>query len=540
MTSDSKKLSKKSSQSKEDESVKKKLNDKSDTCLQNDEIYRKFRVSVKQTEDYINRINKLSENRIQERCANILLEERINQDVDHSKEILNQIQHDYLIEVDKSLDDRAQLRAQRQYHATHIESLLPEWCKILIKVKEVIGGYGHINKLQWRSKAKSLLVNSLSLMEQEEVTPAIQEAIDIIRHYIRSINAHNAQHILMVIKGVKERYLKAIDSDVEGTLGHHCRKLREIDEKLLQKPVPLLREEWSQEILSELNKKSTLESTSILKRTTSPVSLSQMETPHSPIKHHPQKFSSPESSKSFEGHSVFSSVCNEEKTKGHIGERFMDDIQIGYPSEFTTFHQPSIASSSTPVTSLPLLFPPPEKISNLSTANLYLRSLATKGQFTEAWGVFNALYGEYIVYPVHRIQDKSSISSPSKKISMKETHFLKTNLRSKPTLETFKLLFLALKNSPTYDSYDIYTLLNLMKRLEIIPDIIIYNTVLRICEKVGAWRRALEFLHHMEDNYDHLLPNTNTYNILADCCRHSVESPAVIFETLRHAGLPRK
>ena len=81
-----------------------------------------------------------------------------------------------------------------------------------------------------------------------------------------------------------------------------------------------------------------------------------------------------------------------------------------------------------------------------------------------------------------------------------------------------------------------------MKRLEILPDIIVYNMILRICEQRGAWRRALEFIQHLQENYgDHVIPNTNTYTILVDCCRHAVEdSPAEIFETLRNAGLPRK
>ena len=443
--------------------LKKKLNDKSKICLKNDEIYRKFRVSVKQTDDFIQKINTLSENRIQERVANLLLESQLNLEMDTSSKVLSTLQQEYLKEVDSSLDQRAQLRAQRQYHQTQIESLLPEWCQVMVKVKEVISGCGHLNKLQWRSKAKTLLVTCLELMEQEvasEVTSAIEEAINTLRHLIRSINAYPSQRILLILSEVKERYLKEIDSSEEGSLGHHCRKLREIEAKYLKQPVPLLREEWSDEMISEMNLKDTLHKTSILKRTSSPLTSPDTRLPSSTLSLHSSSSTHDvhssqlqqqlqRSSMTSETHSVFSSTCDEEEMKENLSpEQFLgEEIQIGYPSEFTSLPPASSTTSvaSIPITSQPLLLPPPDKISNTTTAHQYLRSLAAKGEFREAWGVFNSLYGEYIVYPIKR-KHTSTDAHASRAVSLKEAHFFKFNLRNKPTLETFKLLFLGLKN----------------------------------------------------------------------------------------------
>jgi hypothetical protein len=526
---------------------------------------------VKQADDYIDKISTLSENRIQEKVANIFLESQLNLEMDTSSKVLSTLQQDYLKEVDLSLDQRAQLRAQRQYHLTQIESLLPEWCQVLIKVKEVIGGCGHLNKLQWRSKAKTLLTHALELMEQEQVTSAIEEAINTFRHLILSINAYPSQRILSILSEVKERYLKEIDSSEEGSLGFHCRQLREVEAKYLKRPVPLLREEWSEEILSEINLKDSLNKSSILRTmtsATSPDRLQQSQQQQSQQGHWQQQQQQEQSFSmhTLESHSVFSNSNSSSvyETETEYGEKESsgDEIRIGYPSEFSSASLPSAGATglagpglgregepSVPITSQPLLLPPPDKICNTTTAHQYLRSLATKGKFREAWGVFNSLYGEYIVYPVKR---KHTSPGAPRVISLKETHFLKFNLRNRPTLETFKLLFLGLKNSLRYDPYDIYSLLSLMKRLEITPDIFIYNMILRICEQKGAWRRALEFLKHLQHTYGShgksdneepslLLPNTNTYAILVDCCRHSVEdSPAEIFETLRNAGLPRK
>jgi hypothetical protein len=529
-----------------DQKIKKNLSDRSAASVKNEEIYRRFRVSVKQTDDYIHKIQTLSENRIEERCANLLLESHLNHEMDSTKELTTMIQHRYLLEVDLSLENRSQLRAQRQYHLTHIENLLPEWCQLLDQVKKVVGSCGHLNKLQWRSKARALLVSALELMEQEEVTSAVEDAIDIIRHLIRSINAYTAQHLLLVLSEVKEKYLKAIDSTVEGSLGDHCRQLRKLDEIFLKRPVPLLREEWSEDIVGEMKKKSTLQQTSLFSKTATTDHL-----PHSLAQSHSlSQRSLPGQELSatldLDTHSMLS-IFSEEDLGGlgggegvGTGTDFLDGLQVGYPSQCTVSSASSTTSaSSLPLTSLPLLLPPPEKISNTSTAHQYLRSLSSKGQFQEAWGVFNSLYGDYVVYPIKRTHNNTN--SNKRTVSLKDTHFFQSNLKNHPTLETFKLLFVALKNCSRYDAYDIYTLLNLMKRLEILPDVTVYNTILRTCEKEGAWRRALEFLHHMQKTYEHLLPNTNTYTILVDCCRHSVEdTPAVIFETLRNAGLPRK
>ena len=43
----------------------------------------------------------------------------------------------------------------------------------------------------------------------------------------------------------------------------------------------------------------------------------------------------------------------------------------------------------------------------------------------------------------------------------------------------------------------------------------------------------------MEAEYG-VVPNTNSFAIVIDSCRHAAETPSVIFDTLRNEKFPRK
>jgi hypothetical protein len=43
----------------------------------------------------------------------------------------------------------------------------------------------------------------------------------------------------------------------------------------------------------------------------------------------------------------------------------------------------------------------------------------------------------------------------------------------------------------------------------------------------------------MEIEYG-IIPNTNSFGIVIDSCRHAPETPAAIFDTLRNEKFPRK
>ena len=88
------------------------------------------------------------------------------------------------------------------------------------------------------------------------------------------------------------------------------------------------------------------------------------------------------------------------------------------------------------------------------------------------------------------------------------------------------------------------------------------NAYLAYCIKDSLWRKALGIIDCFEEHG--LVPSTRTFEILLDCCRHSLEEPAVwwrrkkyqiffyvksdttnsllqtIFETLRLHDLPRE
>lgn len=455
-------------------------------------------------------------------------------------------------------------------------------------MRDVIRSYGHLNKLQWRSKAKSILQKSLELMLLE-TNPAIEECIVTVRHLIVSINVYTAQHIIMTLQEIKMKYINNLDDynvnnvgdDVvvgdnnnndgdnnnqnqnqnnnnKNTLGYHCQKVREIDEILIKKPVPLLREEWSDNLLQTIQTKNILQSTSISHQFSTqqllpPPPESSSSSISSPIFTHNNHIHNNSNSQQKQS---FSPLRSSSSSPQNLNQSFysnsmslnsevdLNDLQIGYSSEFhnDSFHQNHFNSSSSStysttsnstsnsqqseptITTLPIRYPPSEKIINHTTSIQYLRQLSKDGLFQEAWGVFNSLYGEYIVY-----------NQPTNPI-------YKYNLKSPPTLETIKLLFISLKNSSLkyFSNNDISNLLQLLKRLNITPDIVLYNIILCTCEKYGSWRRALFYIKHMQNVYN-ILPNTHTYEILINCCRHTVsDTPASIFETLRNEGLPRK
>jgi len=149
-----------------------------------------------------------------------------------------------------------------------------------------------------------------------------------------------------------------------------------------------------------------------------------------------------------------------------------------------------------------------------------LREAATDGRLRDAWNIFNAVYGEFIV----QNGDKA---------------FLKRTLRIPPSLVEFKVLVCAYKNSSSDSFDDVKNIFEAMGRAGVVPDVSIFNMVLKACEMRCAWRRAIQVIGYMQEKYD-ITPNTHSYTLLIDCCRHAVDTPAVVYETLRNKGFPHE
>ena len=112
-----------------------------------------------------------------------------------------------------------------------------------------------------------------------------------------------------------------------------------------------------------------------------------------------------------------------------------------------------------------------------------------------------------------------------------------------PKIEIFRLLMTAFKNSNgNWDDThfkDAEAVVDACYNNGFKPDLKIMNTMLGACVHESMWRRGLGIVKDMQVYHD-LVPTAHTFDILLDCCRHAIDEPAVIFETLRLEGLPRE
>jgi hypothetical protein len=111
--------------------------------------------------------------------------------------------------------------------------------------------------------------------------------------------------------------------------------------------------------------------------------------------------------------------------------------------------------------------------------------------------------------------------------------------RHSVTLDTFKTLMCAFKNSKEIDFDQAYKVIDMIKRWDLEPDITVFNIMIQACEYQSRWRRALEIINTMKKTHN-LNPNHATMKILLNCCRYAMDEPGIIYETLRMQEFPRK
>ena len=111
--------------------------------------------------------------------------------------------------------------------------------------------------------------------------------------------------------------------------------------------------------------------------------------------------------------------------------------------------------------------------------------------------------------------------------------------RVAPGMDVFRCMMAAFKNAPSIRFEDAFEVMNLMEEYRVTPDVTVYNIMMRACEQDSRWRRALAMYRDMTETHK-ILPNVQTFDVILDCCRHSLEEPAVIFDELRRHKLPRE
>lgn len=154
-----------------------------------------------------------------------------------------------------------------------------------------------------------------------------------------------------------------------------------------------------------------------------------------------------------------------------------------------------------------------------------MRSAAIEGNFQLAYNLFYKAY------------DKST--KAKKKSNRRDTNLPTPSKGPPKNLEPFKTLLTAFKNSEEMLFQYAYLVISMIEDYNMNPDASVYNIIMRACEKDSRWRRCIALFRDMK-NIHKLIPNALSYEIIIDCCRHSLESPAIIFETLRLQNMPRE
>ena len=139
-----------------------------------------------------------------------------------------------------------------------------------------------------------------------------------------------------------------------------------------------------------------------------------------------------------------------------------------------------------------------------------LRKAAAEGDLKSAYRVFKKCYEP----------------PTTKKVILTPGKILVTSLNP------FKILMLAFKNSLDNRFESGYKVMNLIESYGFAPDAMIYNIMMRKCVAESRWRRVIGLFKEMRARHA-VTPNALTFEIIIDACRYAVDEPAVIYETLR-------
>jgi hypothetical protein len=505
-------------------------------------LYRKVRVAIKQTNDYIQKVNELSEHKLKIREINNSVDQKIESDRLATDSAISKVKVQYVQEVDKAIEEKAQIKAQKQYHLAHVNMLLPSWCLLLNEVQKIVAGKGHSDKMGWRSSAKALLQQILSQTENDTTVTEITRSE--LRRLILTINALRAQELIRKTNNVKYTYIENLQGDSE--LARHQMEYVRLS-KLLEESgtvVPLSKSQWSHELESmEAAYNSTFRNQMSLNgnptlSTIDDSTLDGVFEEKSTLTFSRTPFS--------QSSATSSSVASSSRDYRHLYKPKKRIIPV---TEKVTMLIDKNKSVKRKLKAL-VFQTYPNRINDINIP-IYkeFRDASSNGNFEEALGLFHLLFKEHLV-----------LCDPDDSPKMK-------SLTPPPTIDDFKLLFLAYKNSSSpYDASKLNVSINensktlstisngsdssmsfkeevilfdLMKLVNVKPDVQIMNILLRKCEQSGSWRKSLQLIEHIQKEYE-IAPNTHSFDIIIDCCRHVIDEPSVIYETLRSKKFPSK
>jgi pentatricopeptide repeat protein len=156
---------------------------------------------------------------------------------------------------------------------------------------------------------------------------------------------------------------------------------------------------------------------------------------------------------------------------------------------------------------------------SLNKALISMRVTALSGDFQLTYSIFKKTYEKPIIN--------------GNKHSIRPGKHLPNNLYP------FKVMMVAFKNDGELCYNNAFKIMDMIKSCGLRPDVMIYNIMMKSCVKNSKWRRSLSILHDMQ-HIDEVIPNALTFEIILDCCRHALDEPAEIYDTLRYSKLPKE
>ena len=134
------------------------------------------------------------------------------------------------------------------------------------------------------------------------------------------------------------------------------------------------------------------------------------------------------------------------------------------------------------------------------------------------------------------VRKRQEFEGKEAKRKEKESEHLISKYSIPITLDIMKILMQSFKNAKEVVFGNAIKVLELVDYYKIRPDCHLYNTYMSACERESRWRRCVAIYNDMRAIHK-VVPNENTFEIIVNCCRNSIDESHVIFDTLRKTEL---
>ena len=429
----------------------------------------------------------------------------------------HEMKENFSIEVDNLMAHQQYFKAAKLYAKKQVDLSLPDWFRTLEEMIRNTRSTGHSNKLRWRSKACAFLKRCI--LETEDDIEAVQSRITM-RDLVLKINHFNAAQLISHAERVKEAYIDHCQLHATH-LGKSSKLLRESDDNIDRHSiVPLVRTDWSEKLddADTARKLDALGDTASWSTVSRPITLTASEVSElfaGGADRLAPRVLVPSTGR--ERDACPGGTTPAVQIEGMTGATLLDPpqaIQSKPKAALKTIPDITTAGAIKPGGAAYQVHPPGLTQAQ-SQALLRMRSAAAMGNFELVRSIFLTNYDT----PRMCKEGKLGVG------------------RRAPTMDVFRILMMAFKNAPELRFEDAFETFDLCESYGLTPDTSLYNIMMRACERESRWRRVLAMYRDLVQVHKQV-PNVQTFDIIVDCCRHSLEEPSVIFDELRKLDLP--